>query len=74
MNKVFIRQYSLVKFNIDGLDPLWQNKYPFEKDRIYIFFGEIPNMLGHCIVMDYITGKIHSGYHIDNFMEVDDVE
>jgi len=53
MNKVFIRQYSLVKFNIDGLDPLWQNKYPFEKDRIYIFFGEIPNMLGHCIVMDY---------------------
>jgi hypothetical protein len=40
----------------------------------YVFFGEIPNMPGHCIVADYETGKIHSGYHTDNFIELGEEE
>ena len=49
-------------------------KYPFKEKGTYIFFGEIPNMPDHCIVADYKTGKIYSGYHTDNFVELTDDE
>ena len=66
------RQYSLVKFDFEGLDEKYHDKYPFEPDEVYVFFGEIPNMLGHCVVANHKTGKIYSGYHIENFSEVDE--
>ena len=70
MNKFIPRQYSLVRFQLNGLDSSWWDKYPFEPEGTYIFLGEIPNMPGHCVVIEHKTGKIHSGYHIENFVEI----
>jgi len=68
MNKP--RQYSLVKFTKDA----HQHIYPFQQNDIYIFFGEIPNMPGHCIICGHENGIIYSGYHIENFVEIDEEE
>ena len=54
------RQFSLVRFVEDDVN------YPFKKDGVYVFFGEIANMPGHCVVADHGTGRIYSGYHTDN--------
>lgn len=64
-----IPQYSLVIFIYD-LPEGYKNSYPFKENHQYIYFGEIPNMPGHCIVMDHSTGKMYSGYHTDHFEEV----
>ncbi|MCD0460144.1 hypothetical protein [Roseiconus lacunae] len=42
--------------------------------RTYIFFGEIPNMRGHCVVADHQTGQLYSGYHTENFVELTEDE
>jgi hypothetical protein len=68
------RQYALVKFDFDSLPKEYHNSYPFTTNDIYIFLGEIPNMLGHCVVCDYKTGKIFGGYHTDNFIELTEEE
>jgi hypothetical protein len=62
------RQYSFVKFIPDDLKTFM--KFPFKADRTYVFFGELPTMPGHCIVSDYVTGKIYSGWHMHNFTEI----
>lgn len=64
------KQYSLVRWNHAHLTKAMKLKYPFKEDRIYVYFGEIPNMPGHCIVADHRTGKIYSGYHTKNFTEL----
>ena len=46
------------------------DKYPFTRDGVYLFFGEIPNMPGHCVVACHKTGRIFSGYHTENFAEI----
>jgi hypothetical protein len=68
------RKLSLVKFDIVRVPRGFRRKYPFRAGMTYVFFGEIPNMPGHCIVADYETGKIHSGYHTDNFIELGEEE
>lgn len=40
----------------------------------FVFLGEIPNMRGHCVVMDRKTGKLHAGYHPENFREMTEDE
>jgi hypothetical protein len=40
----------------------------------FIYLGEIPNMRGHCIVVDILNKKILHGYHIENFVELDEDE
>lgn len=67
------RQYSLVKFDATGLPIQYQMGYPFSLKHRYIFLGEIPNMRGHCIVMDD-KGKNYIGYHTENFIELTDDE
>ncbi len=65
------RQYNLVRWNpAHYLTKAMKSKYPFKEDRFYVYFGEIPNMPGHCIVAGHKTGKILSGYHIENFTEL----
>jgi hypothetical protein len=64
------RQYSLVKFLMENISPEYRKNYPFRADRPYVFFGDIPNMPGHCIVADHRTGKLYSGYHTENFLEI----
>ena len=64
------RQNSLVRFMSENLSPAFLTKYPFTRDGVYIYLGEIPNMPGHCIVVDYKSGKFHAGYHTENFTEI----
>lgn len=68
------RQYSLVRFDLGGLDPSWWDKYPFEPNGVYVFLGDIPNMPDHCVVIDYKSGRIYSGYHTENFIEIPEDE
>lgn len=68
------RYLSLVRFKYDAIPSSYHAKYPFMDDRSYVFFGEIPNMPGHCVVADHKTGQIHSGYHTENFVEIPDDE
>lgn len=65
------RQNSLVKCHM----PVGHEKsYPFTEDYTYVFLGEIPNMDGHCIVAEYYSGRLFSGYHTWMFEEVPEEE
>ena len=66
-----IPQYSMVIF-VTEVSEGFKNAYPFKKEHPYIYFGEIPNMPGHCIVMDHGTGKFFSGYHTEHFIEINE--
>lgn len=68
------RQYSIVKFDFETLPKSFHRKYPFKQDKLYVYFGEIANMPGHCIVADHKTGKLFSGYHTENFIELSEDE
>lgn len=68
------RYLSLVRFRFDSVPNEYHGKYPFVDGRTYVFFGEIPNMPGHCVVADHQTGQLHSGYHTENFIELTDDE
>lgn len=70
------RQYSLIKFNYDSFDKKWHKLYlkTFKKNDTLCFFGEIPNMPGHCIVSNIKTGKFYFGYHTENFIELTEDE
>lgn len=65
------KQYSIVKFDFESINPEYHNNYPFTDDGRYIFLGDIPNMPGHCVVVDYMTGQVFCGYHTDSFIELD---
>ena len=67
-----LRQYSLVRFRFEQLPVEYHSKYPFTPDGVYVFFGEIPNMPGHCVVANRSTGQLHCGYHSENFEELSD--
>ena len=69
-----INQNALVKFDYGDLPKEYHKKYPFKKDKVYIFLGEIAQMPGHCIVAEYKTGKIICGYHTENFIELTEDE
>lgn len=68
------RQLSLVKFEPLLAPGSLRRKYPFRRGIAYLFVGEIPNMPGHCVVVNRKTGKIYSGYHIENFVELEEDE
>ena len=68
------RRYSLVRFRFQGLPKKFHRKYPFTEAGVYVYFGEIPNMPGHCVVADHRTGQIYSGYHTENFVEIPEDE
>lgn len=58
------KQYQIVVFN----EPPKGYQYPFKTGQCFIFLGEIVQMPGHCIVADR-KGKIHWGFHTDNFRD-----
>lgn len=62
------RQYSLCKCVTDLTEVLASHFI----DDMFIYLGEIPNMGGHCVVAGHTSGRIYSGYHIENFEEIDD--
>ena len=68
------RKLSLVKFEPTQTPGSFHRKYPFRRGIAYIFVGEIPNMPGHCVVVNPKTEKMYSGYHIENFVELKEDE
>lgn len=42
-------------------------------ERYFIYFGEIPNMPGHCVVFGE-SGRMYSGYHPENFLVIPEEE
>jgi hypothetical protein len=63
------RQYSLVKCVHNFLPAALD-----EHEQVFIFYGEIPNMPGHCVVSGHTDGRIYSGYHTGNFVQIPDEE
>jgi len=47
---------------LDGYGPP-RDEY---NNNVFLYLGEIPNMRGHCAVVDR-NGKTHWGWHIENF-------
>ena len=69
------RPLSLVRFDFEGLDKQYHHHFPFKPTDAFIFFGEIPNMPGHCVVVARNNPtEVHSGYHTENFIELTDEE
>ena len=68
------RKLSLCYFDFDNVPADFHSKYPFEKEQVLLFMGEIPNMPGHCVVVDNSSGKLYSGYHTENFIEIPEDE
>ena len=61
------RPLSMVEDNGDfGKDPEWPGPL--------IFLGEIPNMPGHCVVIEIVSKELHIGYHTDRFEELPEDE
>jgi len=69
-----MRELALVKFNFDVVPKEWHKSYKKFRNKVLIYFGEIPNMPGHGIFMDRKTGKFYTGYHIENFIELSEDE
>lgn len=67
-----IRNLSLVKFNPNFAPKDWEF-YKHYRDLVgktFVYLGEIVNMPGHGIFVDYKSGKCYNGYHIDEFSEL----
>ncbi len=64
------RQYSLVRFDYDALPVEYHSGYPFTRQGVYVFLGVIPNMPGHCVVIEHRTGRVYSGFHTEHFVEI----
>jgi hypothetical protein len=63
-----LRKLSLVR-----LRKTWEktsSTLPFFDDLPLIYLGEIPNMPQHGVFVGHSSGRIYSGYHIDQFVEL----
>ncbi len=67
------RQFSLVKLRAD-LDKSMSKDLPFMDDLPLVFLGEIPNMPEHGIFAGHRSGRIYSGFHIFEFVELSEDE
>lgn len=71
------RQYALVK--LVEIMKIWltENGHkdsPLLAEDVFVFHGEIPNMPEHCIVSGQTSGKVFSGHHTSNFIELSEGE
>ena len=64
---------SLVRFRPTGKTSE-RVRFPFSEEKVYVFLGELANMPGHCVVAEHPSGRIFSGFHIENFGELDQNE
>ncbi len=71
-----IKQYTLVKLSEHGYKMYRVEQQGFfdKRDDIFVYLGEISNMRGHVVVAGHVSGKIYSGYHDDNFVELTEDE
>ena len=73
-NETNPRRLSLVRFEAPWLSPKQRRAYPFKKDGPYLFMGEVANMPGHCVVIDWKENRSYVGYHTENFVELTEDE
>jgi hypothetical protein len=67
-----MKQYSLCKFVAPKSE--LRHLYPFNDSDVFVFMGEIPNMMDHCVVANVVTGRVISGFHIEDFVELTEDE
>jgi hypothetical protein len=67
-----IRQYALVTLTDEYFSENDSPSFRKLKGVMFIYLGEIPNMLGHCVVANSRTGKVDYGYHLEDFQEMKD--
>jgi hypothetical protein len=64
-----LRPLALVR-----LKPQWVgaggNDLPFANDLPLVYLGEIPNMPEHGVFAGHKSGRVYSGYHINQFEEL----
>ena len=65
---------SLVKFIYDGRPTEYHKAYPFSDKQVFVYLGEISNMLGHGIVAETQTGQVYTCVRIDDFIELTEDE
>jgi hypothetical protein len=68
------RPLSLVRLRDGAAPPGHPERLPFGVHEPFLFLGEILNMPGHCAVAERGTGRLHVGYHTDNFVELGESE
>jgi hypothetical protein len=66
------RPMSTVRFSDECYPEEYRGGYPMNPEHLFIYLGEIPNMEGHCVVMDNVDSQIYSGYHIELFTEINE--
>jgi hypothetical protein len=62
------RQLALVTLKPEFADVA--SRAPFSGDLPLVFLGEIPNMPEHGVFAGHRSGRLYSGYHISQFMEL----
>ncbi|QDT39625.1 hypothetical protein [Stratiformator vulcanicus] len=65
---------TLVRFDFEALPVEFHRTYPFVEGGVYVYFGELTNMPGHCVVADHKTGQLYSGYHTEHFVALAEEE
>ena len=70
------RNNSLIKIEPEHKKWLEENESecPLLNEDVFIFLGEITNMPDHSIVVGQKSGRVFSGYHTSNFIELSDNE
>ena len=46
--------------------------YPALKERGFVYLGEVPNMLGHAVLIGLTSKLSYVGFHITDFEEMDE--
>lgn len=64
---------TLVRFDFDYVPVEYHSKYPFTRDDVLLFLGEVRQMPGHSVVATK-DGRVVWGYHTENFVVLPDDE
>lgn len=64
------RALTLVKLKPEFEVRAGADRLPFADDMPLIYLGEIPNMPEHGVFIGYRSGRMYSGYHIAQFVEL----
>jgi hypothetical protein len=68
------RKLSMVRLKRKWASDPSAQELPFINDMPLIFLGEIPNMPDHGVFIGHYSGKVYSGFHIWQFIEIPDEE
>ncbi len=61
---------SLVRLKRKWANTPSAEELPFIDDMPLVYLGEIPNMPEHGVFAGHRSGRIYSGYHIGQFVEL----